>query len=234
MDKPLSLWARIGEALSALARGEGLSAVFDHLKTPPERSVAFTIAVIALGAKMAKADGRVTRDEVTAFRRVFVIAPEEEQNAARVFDMARTDVAGFDAYARKIVAMFGPGAPVLQDLLEGLFTIALADGEYHDNEDAFLREVSAIFGLDEACFRSIRATYVPDAAPDPWSVLELAPGSDLAAARARWRKMVREAHPDRAMARGLPPEAVKLAEERIIALNRAWAEISAGAKQAAL
>lgn len=234
MDKPLSLWARIGEALSALARGEGLSAVFDHLKTPPERSVAFTIAVIALGAKMAKADGRVTRDEVTAFRRVFVIAPEEEQNAARVFDMARTDVAGFDAYARKIVAMFGPGAPVLQDLLEGLFTIALADGEYHDNEDAFLREVSAIFGLDEACFRSIRATYVADAAPDPWSVLELAPGSDLAAARARWRKMVREAHPDRAMARGLPPEAVKLAEERIIALNRAWAEISAGAKQAAL
>lgn len=234
MDKPLSLWARIGEALSALARGEGLSAVFDHLKTPPERTVAFTIAVIALGAKMAKADGRVTRDEVTAFRRVFVIPPEEEQNAARVFDMARTDVAGFDAYARKIVTMFGPGAPVLQDLLEGLFTIALADGEYHDNEDAFLREVSAIFGLDEACFRSIRATYVADAAPDPWSVLELAPGSDLAAARARWKAMVREAHPDRAMARGLPPEAVKLAEERIIALNRAWEEIAAGAKQAAL
>ncbi|WP_444461420.1 TerB family tellurite resistance protein [Rhodobacter capsulatus] len=234
MDKPLSLWARIGEALSALARGEGLSAVFDHLKTPPERSVAFTIAVIALGAKMAKADGRVTRDEVTAFRRVFVIPPEEEQNAARVFDMARTDVAGFDAYARKIAAMFGPGAPVLQDLLEGLFTIALADGEYHDNEDAFLHEVAAIFGLDQACFRSIRATYVADAPPDPWSVLELAPGSDLAAARARWKAMVREAHPDRAMARGLPPEAVKLAEERVIALNRAWEEISAGAKQAAL
>ncbi|WP_444462558.1 TerB family tellurite resistance protein [Rhodobacter capsulatus] len=234
MDKPLSLWARIGEALSSLARGEGLSAVFDHLKTPPERTVAFTIAVIALGAKMAKADGRVTRDEVTAFRRVFVIAPEEEQNAARVFDMARTDVAGFDAYARKIAAMFGPGAPVLQDLLEGLFTIALADGEYHDNEDAFLHEVAAIFGLDEACFRSIRASYVADAAPDPWSVLELAPGSDLAAARARWKAMVREAHPDRALARGLPPEAVKLAEERVIALNRAWAEISAGVKQAAL
>ncbi|TKD17766.1 molecular chaperone DjiA [Rhodobacter capsulatus] len=234
MDKPLSLWARIGEALSALARGEGLSAVFDHLKAPPERTVAFTIAVIALGAKMAKADGLVTRDEVTAFRRIFQIPPDEEQNAARVFDMARTDVAGFDAYARKIAAMFGPGAPVLQDLLEGLFTIAMADGEYHDNEDAFLQDVAAIFGLDAACFRSIRATYVPDAAPDPWSVLELAPGSDLAAARARWKAMVREAHPDRAMARGLPPEAVKLAEERVIALNRAWHEISAGAKQAAL
>jgi len=234
MDKPLSLWARIGEALSALSRGEGLSAVFDRLKTPPERTVAFTIAVIALGAKMAKADGQVTRDEVTAFRRIFVIPPEEEANAARVFDMARTDVAGFDAYARKIAAMFGPGALVLQDLLEGLFTIAMADGEYHENEDAFLAEVARIFGLDELCFRSIRAAFVPDAAPDPWSVLEIAPGTDLRAARAQWKAMVREAHPDRAIARGLPPEAVKLAEERVIALNRAWDEIEAGARQAAL
>ena len=65
----MSLWSRIQDALSALAKGEGLSAVFDRLRSPPERSVAFTIAVIALSAKMAKADGRVTRDEVMAFFR---------------------------------------------------------------------------------------------------------------------------------------------------------------------
>lgn len=231
MDRPLSLWARIGEAIAALARGEGLTTVFDRLKTPPERSVAFTIAVIALGAKMAKADGQVTRDEVAAFRRIFTIPAGEEANAARVFDMARTDVAGFDAYARKIVAMFGPGAPVLEDLLEGLFTIALADGDYHAAEDAFLAEVARIFGLDERAFRSIRASFVPDAVPDPWGVLELTPGgdaaSDLAAARSRWRALIREAHPDRAIARGLPPEAVTLAQDRVIALNRALAEIEA-------
>ena len=52
MDKPVSLWVRIGDALAALARGEGLSVVFDRLRAPPERSVAFTIAVIALGAKI--------------------------------------------------------------------------------------------------------------------------------------------------------------------------------------
>jgi DnaJ like chaperone protein len=128
-----------------------------------------------------------------------------------------------------LLAMLLPVAP-----FEGLFTIALADGEYHENEDAFLQEVARIFGLDEACFRSIRASYVPDAAPDPWAVLELAPGADLSAARSQWKALVREAHPDRAIARGLPPEAVKLAEERVIALNRAWEEISAGARQGAL
>ena len=78
MDKPISLWSRIAQALSALGRGEALSTVFDNLRQPPERAVAFTIAVIALGAKMAKADGQVTRDEVAAFRRIFQIPPEEE------------------------------------------------------------------------------------------------------------------------------------------------------------
>ncbi|MBW0157442.1 TerB family tellurite resistance protein [Sedimentimonas flavescens] len=230
MDKPVSLWSRIGQALAALARGEGLTAVFDHLRAPPERSVAFTIAVIALGAKMAKADGQVTRDEVAAFRRVFQIPPGEEENAARVFNLARTDVAGFDAYARKIAAMFGQGSEVLKDLLEGLFVIALADGDYHEAEDAFLEEVARIFGLEDCCFRAIRASFVPDALPDPWTVLELPRGTPLPDVRARWRELVREAHPDRAIARGLPPEAVRLAEARIIALNYAWEELRQGAE----
>lgn len=95
----MTIWQRISDALSALANGEGLSVVFDKLRGPPERSVAFTIAVIALGAKMAKADGRVTRDEVMAFRQVFEIPTEEEANAAHVYNLARQDVAGFDAYA---------------------------------------------------------------------------------------------------------------------------------------
>ena len=233
MERKPSLWARIGEALASLTRAEGLGGLFERQKPAPERSVAFTIAVIALGAKLSKADGQVTRDEVSVFRRIFQIPPEEEANAARVFDMARTDVAGFDAYARKVATMFGPGAPVLRDVLEGLFAIAMADGEYHENEDMFLAEVARIFGINETIFRALRAAAVPGAVPDPWSVLELEPGTDLAIARRHWKALVREAHPDRAMARGLPPEAVKLAEERMVALNRAWSEIEAAARQGA-
>ncbi|MBW6506251.1 MAG: molecular chaperone DjiA [Rhodobacteraceae bacterium] len=225
MDKPVSLWTRISEALGALTRGEGLAAVFEHMRTPPERSVAFTIAVIALGAKLAKADGQVTRDEVAAFRQVFTIQPGEEGNAARVFNLARNDVAGFDAWARRIATMFGPGAEVLKDLLEGLFVIAIADGEYHPSEDAFLAEVARVFGLTDACFRSIRARLVPGAEPDPWAVLGVQPGAPMAEVRAAWRALVRETHPDRAQARGLPPEAVKLAERRLVAVNRAWEQI---------
>ncbi len=222
----MSVWTRISEALAALAKGEGLAAVFEQLRTPPERTVAFAIGVIALSAKMAKADGRVTRAEVTAFREVFTIPEDEEVNAARVFNLAREDVAGFDDYARRIRRMFEGGHQTLLDLVESLFHIATADGHYHDREDAFLTEVARIFGLSPTEFRGIRARYVPDAEPDPWEVLGVEHGAPLDQVRAAWRRLVREHHPDRLVARGVPEEAVKLAERRLAAVNRAWDEIS--------
>jgi DnaJ like chaperone protein len=223
----MSIWTRITEALQALAKGESLSHVFDLLRTPPERSVAFTIAVIALSAKMAKADGQVTRDEVTAFREVFSIPPEEESNAARVFNLARQDVAGFEDYAARIARMFDGAPETLCDLIEGLFHIAMADGVYHPNEDAFLERVADIFGLPEPQFRALRARFVPDAAPDPWSVLGVTADMPMAQIRAVWRQMVRDCHPDRLQARGVPEEAVRLAEKRLKDINRAWEEINA-------
>lgn len=227
----MSIWTRIAEALSALAQGEPLSTVFDRLKGnvdhQPELSVGFTIAVIALGAKLAKADGQVTKDEVTAFRRVFTIDEAETANAARVYNLARQDVAGFDAYARKIATMFGPDhRDVLEDLMEGLFLIALADGTYHPRENEVLAEVARIFGLTDTCFRALRASFVEGAPRDPYDVLGIPPGTPVEEARAAWKRAVKENHPDRMLARGVPEEAIKLAERRLIALNAAWEEIS--------
>ncbi|AML49989.1 molecular chaperone DjiA [Falsihalocynthiibacter arcticus] len=221
----MSIWTRIADALSALSKGESLYEVFDRLSAPPERSVGFTIAVIALGAKMAKADGQVTRDEVAAFREVFHISPEDEANAARVFNMARTDTAGFQDYAKRIRRMFEADHTALCDLMEGLFYIAMADGEYHPFEDEFLVEVARIFEMDDREFRGLRARFVPDAEPDPHDVLGVSPANSQAEIRKAWRDLVRETHPDRLIARGVPVEAVKLAEKRLIAINHAWEEL---------
>lgn len=221
----MSIWSRITDALSALAAGEGLSAVFDRLRSPPERSIAFTIAVIALGAKMAKADGQVTRDEVTAFREVFHIAAQDEAGAAKVFNLARQDVAGYEDYARRIKAMFRGQPETLRDLLEGLFHIAMADGFYHPNEHAFLETVSGIFGLPDADFMALRMRFMPDAPRDPYTVLGVSADTPPAEIRRAYRKLVRENHPDAVMARGLPKEALQLAEKRMADINRAWEEI---------
>ncbi len=223
----MSIWSRITDALASLTSGDSLSDVFAKLRTPPERSVAFAIAVIALGAKMAKADGQVTKDEVAAFREVFHIPPGEEKNAGRLFNLARQDVAGFEDYAFKIKAMYGDDvAAPLCDLMEGLFHIAMADGVYHPNEDTFLHRVAEILGLDEVAFKRLRAQFVPDAARDPYDVLGVTPDAAMDDIRKAWRQLVRETHPDRMIARGVPEEAVKMAEKRMIAINRAWEEIN--------
>jgi DnaJ like chaperone protein len=223
----MSIWTRIGEALRALAQGETLADVLGRLRTPPEQTVGFTIAVIALGAKMAKADGQVTRTEVTAFREVFHIDPADEAAAARVYNLARQDVAGYELYADRISAMFGEDRILLETLLEGLFHIAVSDGDYHPHEDAFLREVARRLKLEPRVFRALHARYVPGAPPDPYAVLGVEPGDDLTAIRGRWRALVRETHPDRMIARGLPEEAVRLATRRLAAINKAWDEIRA-------
>ena len=145
----MSLWSRIANAISSLTRGESLSDVFEKLKTPPERTVAFAIAIIALSAKMAKADGEVTRNEVTAVREVFHIPKRNEQQAANVFNLARQDVAGFESYAKKISTMFRNDEQSLLDLMEGLFHIAVSDGSYHPAENDFLKKVSEIFEISE-------------------------------------------------------------------------------------
>lgn len=220
LPKPRSFWQRIADRLAAMVGRQ-------RAATPPERSVAFTIAVIALGAKLAKADGTVARSEVAAFRRVFIIPRAEEKNAARVFDLARQDVAGFDAWARRIAAMFPAGDPVLADVLEGLCIIAVADGEMHEAEIAFLDEVGHIFGLSPARIAAIRASHDPKAGCPPCEVLGIPLETPLPEARKRWRALIRDAHPDRAIARGLPPEAVRLAEARTRRLNEAWEKFRA-------
>lgn len=217
----MSIWTRITEALSALSAGEGLAAVFDRLRSPPERSVAFTIAVIALGAKMAKADGLVTRDEVTAFREVFQIADDDAAGAARVFNLARQDVAGYEDYAARIAGMFRDQSDMLHDLLEGLFHIALADGAYHPNEDAFLERVSQIFQVPDEKFQMLRVRFVPDNTPPPHIVLGVPPDATSQQAQQAYRKLVRDNHPDALVARGLPEEAIRLAEKRMIDINKA-------------
>ena len=194
----------------------------------PRDSVTFTIAMIALAAKLAKSDGRVKRTEIHAFREIFTIEPEQEEAVGRVFDLCRQDVAGYRDYARQIVRLFGPGSSVLEDIMDALFHIAVSDGGYHPEEDDYLEAVAAIFGLDPRCMARLRARYVPQHW-DPWSVLGIEHSAAPDAIRAQYRDLVRQNHPDTLTAKGLPEEMVELANRRLADINRAYSEITAKA-----
>jgi DnaJ like chaperone protein len=189
------------------------------------KKIAFTIGVIALGAKMAKADGVVTRDEISAFRDVFRVPPEEIKNVGRVWDTARQTSEGFEAYAHQIARLFNPGSPVLEELIGSLFHIARADGVIHESEVVYLRRVAEIFGFNDVDFDRLRAIYVGDRGDDPYSVLGIDRTASDEEARAAYRRLIREHHPDRLIAQGLPDELISKATERMAALNGAWDRI---------
>lgn len=191
----------------------------------PRRRVAFTIAVIALGAKMARADGAVTGAEIAAFGEVFQVPPGEEDHVRLVFDLARRSTLGFDTYARQIGRMFAADRAVLETLLGGLFHIALADGRLSPAEDAYLAEVARHFGLAARDYARVRAHHVgsaDDGEEDPFAILGLSPGASSDEIHAAYRRLARDSHPDLAIAQGLPPECIALATARSARLNAAY------------
>ena len=222
----MSIWARIAEALTAMGESVGafLQSIVARNPSPPEKSVAFTIGMIGLGAKMAKADGVVTEDEIRAFKQVFHIPDGELATVARVFNLAKQDVAGYETYARQIAKLFDARAEVLEDVLDGLFHIAKADNAFHPGEHGFLRRVADIFGFSEADFARIRARHV-DVPDDPFLILGLPRDAAPDAVRKRYRELVREHHPDRHIAAGVPEEMVELATERLQKINEAYERI---------
>ena len=203
----------------------------DPAGADPRQRIAFTIAAIALGAKMARADGDVTRDEVAAFHEVFAAPPGEEDHVRLVFDLARKSTHGFESYARQMGRLFANNRIVLEHLLDGLFHIALADGGLCHAEDAYLREVTRHFGFDAADYARIRAHHVggPDADSDSaYTVLGVAPGTPLGEIRLAYHRLVRETHPDLVIAQGLPPECITLANARIARINAAYDVLARG------
>lgn len=224
-----ALLARAGRHVARHVPGWHSSAESERAADDPRRRIAFTIAVIALGAKMATADGVVTRDEVAAFGEVFQVPPGEEEHVRLVFDLARKSTAGFESYARQVGRLFAGDKAVLENLLGGLFHIALADGRVYPAEDAYLREVARHFGFDEVDFARIRALHVgapPEEAQDPHAILGIAPGASAAAIRESYHRLVRESHPDLVVAQGLPPECIALATARIARINAAYEQIT--------
>lgn len=226
----MSIWFRLGDFVSRVS-SNALMSLADTIRsifaTDPElrRRVAFSVAMIALSAKMAKADGIVSAREVNAFQEIFEIPEDEARNVARLYDLAKQDVAGFDAYARQMATLCGSGQPncaMLEDILDGLFHIAKADGYIHERELAFLDDVAKIFEIDSRHFEQILARHTFGADSDPYLVLGLSPDMPFDEVRRAYRRLVAENHPDRLIGRGVPEEFVAIATTRLAAINAAF------------
>jgi DnaJ like chaperone protein len=198
---------------------------FNEECAPRPNDVGFTAAVIGLAAKMAKADGITTDAEMAAAAQVFRPPPGEEEHFRRTFLLAQHTVLGFDSYAKQIGRKYRARPCLLEDVLDGLFHIAGADGAITQSEIDYLTEVAAHFGFSDMEFRRIKATNLGPDAGDPYAILGLLPGASMDEVRHAWRRTAAENHPDRMVQRGAPPEFVEIARDKTAAINAAYARI---------
>jgi DnaJ like chaperone protein len=227
----VSVWQRLGAFMGSFSDRTGVAGSLANALDPDRwlpggRDAAFTLALIALSAKMAVADGVVSASERRAFERTVEIPPGIERQVGKLFEMAQQDVAGYEAYARKVRRLFIDSPDTLEHVLDGLFYIASADGMIHEAELGYLKQVSDIFGFDDARFEQITAQHVLfERGADPYTVLGLAPDADRAEVKRVYRMLVAEHHPDRLIAKGVPEELVEVATGRMAAINDAYHRI---------
>jgi DnaJ like chaperone protein len=221
----MSVWSRIVELAARAFDPEAEPPEFGEECAPRPNDVGFTAAVIGLAAKMARADGEATEAELQAAAQVFRPPPREEAHFRRAFALAKQTVLGFESYAKQIGRKYRARPCLLEDVLDGLFHIAGADGAVSADELDYLQTVATHFGFSDLEFRRIKATNLGPQAGDPYAILGLLPGAGMDEVRHAWRRMAAENHPDRMTQRGAPPEFVAIARDKTAAINAAYAKI---------
>ncbi|NJL50877.1 MAG: DnaJ domain-containing protein [Blastochloris sp.] len=236
----MTIWGKLGGASVGLAVGGPLGALVGGIAghfiidlplgraaDPQAKPLAFTIGVVALSAKMAKADGVVTPLEVEAFHEVFEVPDEEMANVRRVFGLAKQSVAGYDAYARQLADVFADAPAVKEEVIDALFHIAKADRAIHPREREFLFHVAEIFGFSEAEFAAVEARHVAPGKGDPYLALGVTRAATDEEIAKAWRRLVQETHPDRLIGQGLPAEVIRIATDKLAVINAAYETIRA-------
>jgi DnaJ like chaperone protein len=237
MDEGMSVWGKLGGLGIGFAIGGPLGALGGALAGhvlmdregavfgPPPRDLVFTTGLVALAAKMAKADGVVTKSEIAAFREIVDVTDDDRPRVEKLFTLAQQTSDGFEAYADQMAALLRDEPKLLEDVLDGLFHIAKADGAIHAREFTYLETVATRFGFSHTDFERISARHV-QVKDDPYFILGVEREQSNDEIRRHYRRLVSDNHPDREIARGLPPEAVRIATQRLAVINAAYDRIA--------
>jgi DnaJ like chaperone protein len=188
----------------------------------PGGDPAFAAAVTALGAKLARADGRADPIEFDSFLAAFPSEPGAARDVLRLYRLAGETTLGFEAYARRLGKRYGGCPAILERIVEGLFVVAKSDGAVTADELAYLERVASLLGLSPLVFRRLRHDHLGAGPEDPYRLLEVAPDAPDDVVRQAWRRALVEHHPDKALGRGLPRDRVEAAFRRAAAINAAF------------
>ena len=233
----MSIWGKVIGGAAGFAIGGPLGALLGTLaghaidkqlpsnntKHDAYKSIAFTAGVIALSAKMAKADGKVTKEEIITFRRLVQVPKENVKQVGKLWELAKKTTDGYDLYAQQISSLFKKEQAILERILDLLFEIAKSDGVIQESELKYLKHVSDIFDFSDQTFMRLLALHKPE--NNPYEILGLSPSDDPKTVNQTWKKMIKENHPDKLIGEGMPKEFIESANQKLSLINGAYEEI---------
>ena len=185
----------------------------------------FALSLIVLSAKLSKADGQVSKEELIAVKDKLKIPENELDQVGKIFNKAKEESAGYQPYAQQIAQIYKGNINVLDEVINILFYIAEADGNVSDSEFKMIEHIAQIFGLSEIQFNSIKESRKSSEKLNPYVVLESKPDEAIEVIRKRYLKLSKEHHPDLLMSKGVPQEVIEESKAKMRAINSAWDQV---------
>ena len=185
----------------------------------------FALSLIILSAKLSKADGRVSKEELIAVKEKLQIPDSEIDQVAKIFNKAKDESTGYEPYAKQISEIFKGNQNVLEEVINILFYIAEADGHVSNEEESMIANIAFIFGLSQNQYESIKESRKSSDKLNPYIVLESQPTDDLKSIRKKYIKLSKEHHPDLLISKGVPIEVINESKNKMRAINAAWDQI---------
>ena len=185
----------------------------------------FALSLIVLSAKLSKADGQVSKEELLAVKDKLRIPDSELDQVGKIFNKAKEESTGYEQYAQQISQIYKGNINVLEEVINILFYIAEADGNVSEDELKMIQDISQIFGLTEIQFNSIKESRKSSDKLNPYIVLESKPNDEIEIIRKRYLKLSKEHHPDLLMSKGVPQEVIDESKAKMRAINSAWDQV---------
>ena len=185
----------------------------------------FALSLIVLSAKLSKADGSVSREELVAVKDKLKIPENELDQVGKIFNQAKTEAAGYEPYAQQIAQIYKKNSQVLEEVINILFYIAEADGHISETELNMIEHIAQIFGLSSSQYNSIKESRKSSDKLNTYVVLESKSDDDLQVIRKRYLKLSKEHHPDLLLSKGVPEEVIEESKKKMRAINSAWDQV---------
>jgi DnaJ like chaperone protein len=185
----------------------------------------FALSLIILSAKLSKADGHVSKEELIAVKDKLQIPDSEIDQVAKIFNKAKDESTGYEPYAKQIAEIFRDNINVLEEVINILFYIAEADGNVSNDEETMIANIAYIFGLSQKQYQSIKESRKTSDKLNPYIVLESQPTDDLKTIRKNYIRLSKEHHPDLLISKGVPVEVINESKNKMRSINAAWDQV---------